>query len=304
MKGSAAPAHLIRASLIGTLLLTSFLTAVGQTNDRLVTIAVLDLGSSSIAKLAHDKLLQGFRAHREFSVLDAELTSAVARGTGYSGSLNLSLNEARDLGAVLAADFYILGDAQTLRRSSSTTDKYFEAYCTIFLVSSRTGRLIHWERPTFQADSDKTAEAQLLNRLSQEDSYHLLKVSIRRAQEDERNERALIVDPNDPVIQEAPDDDQKAQVEGLRLPRPYRRLRPEYPDSAARADAEATVDALVDVGADGEVSQARIARWAGFGLDETTLTTVRQLHFFPAMRNGTAIPMRVLLRYNFRKPAQ
>ncbi len=27
-----------------------------------------------------------------------------------------------------------------------------------------------------------------------------------------------------------------------------------------------------------------------------------QMHFFPAMRNGTAIPMRVLLRYNFRKP--
>jgi hypothetical protein len=34
------------------------------------------------------------------------------------------------------------------------------------------------------------------------------------------------------------------------------------------------------------------------------LTTVKQLHFFPAMRNGRAIPMRVLLRYNFRKPAE
>jgi hypothetical protein len=26
------------------------------------------------------------------------------------------------------------------------------------------------------------------------------------------------------------------------------------------------------------------------------------MHFFPALKNGTAIPMRVLLRYNFRKP--
>jgi hypothetical protein len=45
-----------------------------------------------------------------------------------------------------------------------------------------------------------------------------------------------------------------------------------------------------------------VVRWAGFGLDEATVATVRQMHFFPAMRNGTALPMRVLLRYNFRKP--
>ncbi len=304
MKGSIVLARLTRAGLIGSLLLTILITAFGQTNDRPVTVAILELGSSPIAKQANDKLRQEIASHREFSLLDGDLTAAVARGTGYSGSLNLSLSEARDLGAVLAADFYLLGDAQTLRRSSSTVEKYFESYCTIFLVSSRTGRLIHWERPSFQAETDKSAEAQLLNRLGQEDSYHALAVSMRRAQEDERNERALIIDANDPVIEEAPDDDQKVQAEGLRLPRPYRRLRPEYPDSAARADVEATVDALVDVRADGEVSQVRIARWAGFGLDDATLNTVRQLHFFPAMRNGTAIPMRVLLRYNFRKSAK
>jgi hypothetical protein len=45
-----------------------------------------------------------------------------------------------------------------------------------------------------------------------------------------------------------------------------------------------------------------VARWAGFGLDEATVNTVRQLHFFPAHRDGVPIPMRVLLRYNFRKP--
>ena len=57
-----------------------------------------------------------------------------------------------------------------------------------------------------------------------------------------------------------------------------------------------------DVGSDGEVGEIQVVRWAGFGLDESTVATVRQLHFFPAMKNGTAIPMRVLLRYNFRKP--
>src|SRR5262245_39530368 len=116
MKGSTA-----LSSLIALLIIISRVT--GQTNDRLVTVAVLDLGSSTIARLANDKLRQSLAAHREFSVSDSELTAAAARGTGYSGSLNLSLSEARDLGAVLAADFYLLGDAQTLRRSSSTNDK-------------------------------------------------------------------------------------------------------------------------------------------------------------------------------------
>ena len=58
----------------------------------------------------------------------------------------------------------------------------------------------------------------------------------------------------------------------------------------------------MDVDEKGEVGRVEIARWAGYGLDESVLATVRQLHFFPAMRNGRAIPMRVLLRYNFRKP--
>jgi TonB family protein len=58
----------------------------------------------------------------------------------------------------------------------------------------------------------------------------------------------------------------------------------------------------VDIDARGEVVRAEITRWAGYGLDESVLDTVKQMHFFPAMRQGVAIPMRVLLRYNFRKP--
>ena len=79
--------------------------------------------------------------------------------------------------------------------------------------------------------------------------------------------------------------------------------RPEqnFPESAARAEVEATVDVLVDIDARGEVGRLEIARWAGYGLDESVIDTVKQMHFFPAMRDGVALPMRVLLRYNFRK---
>ena len=103
------------------------------------------------------------------------------------------------------------------------------------------------------------------------------------------------------MIEEAPAE--ASEQSGLRLPRPYRRLRPAYPDSAARADAEGTVDVLLDLDKEGEVRNVQVVRWAGFGLDEATVNTVRQLHFFPALRAGAPIPIRVLLRYNFRKPA-
>ena len=104
------------------------------------------------------------------------------------------------------------------------------------------------------------------------------------------------------VIEDAPVDEAAAAREGLRLPQPYRRLRPNYPETAARAEAEATVDVQLEIDERGEVSRAEVVRWAGFGLDEAALSTVRQLHFSPARRHGQAVPMRVLLRYNFRRP--
>ena len=131
---------------------------------------------------------------------------------------------------------------------------------------------------------------------------HRIVIAIRRAREDERVERNIVVSNDDPVIEDAPDDEKMAAEQGLSFPRPYRRLRPEYPESAARADVEAIVDVLVDVRADGEVGDVRVARWAGFGLDDITVATVRKMHFFPAKKNGSPVPMRVLLRYNFRKP--
>jgi TonB family protein len=97
-------------------------------------------------------------------------------------------------------------------------------------------------------------------------------------------------------------EDDSSNNQGVRAPRPYRRLRPRYPETAARAEVEAIVDVLVEIDARGEVGRIEIARWAGYGLDQSVVDTVKQMHFFPAQRDGVAIPMRVLLRYNFRKP--
>jgi TonB family protein len=265
-------------------------------------VSVLDFGATLIAQLSAETLRSRLRLSGELSIADADLSRAAAKGIGYSGSLNLSASEARDLGVALATEFYIIGDAQTLRRSSFQSPVYYESYCSIFLVSTRTGKLIFWDRPSFENTEATKAETLLSQYLSGDVLTRRLITSIRKAHEDERMQRTRLPTGTEVVIEEAPEDEKIAEVQGIRLPRPYRRLRPDYPETAARADAEATVDVVVDVGADGEVGEIQVVRWAGFGLDESTVATVRQLHFFPAMKNGTPIPMRVLLRYNFRKP--
>jgi TonB family protein len=262
----------------------------------------LDFGDSTFARLASEKLAASLKRETSLTVLDRDQVRAAARGASYTGSINLSLDEARELGAVLGCDFFILGDAQTLRRSPSTGPVYFESYASVFVVSARTGRLVQWERPSFKGATPAVAEQALLAQLSTGDAQPPYVTSIHRAEEDERGERELTTTAQVPIIEAAPDDEKSAAAEGLRLPRPYRRFIPAYPESAARAEAEATVDVLVDLDANGEVTRVEVARWAGFGLDQATVDTVRKLHFFPAMRDGVAIPIRVLLRYNFRNP--
>ena len=279
------------------ILVLAFLTAPCYANS---SVSVVDFGASDTGKSIAEKVRAQFRTAGDFLVADADLTRSAAMGVGYAGSLNLTLDEARDLGAALATDFYVLGDAAVLRRSSSAKPVYFEAYWSVFLVSSRTGRLLSWWRPSFNSGEASKAYELLLKKLP--DLSQSLLIAMRRANEDERSQRTVIPTSPVPLIEAAPDDEKAAAAQGMRLPRAFRRLRPEYPESAARADAEATVDVSVDIGADGEVGDVQVIRWAGFGLDEATVATVRQLHFFPAMKNGVAIPMRVLLRYNFRKP--
>jgi TonB family protein len=286
---------------VAFLLLSSFANVRGQTLPRPL-VSVLDFGSTPIAKLAAETLRHRLNSNGELVVADADLSRAAARGIGYSGSLNLTTSEARDLGAALATEFYFIGDAQTLRRSSFEKPVYYESYCSLFLVSARTGQLILWERPSFETNEATAAESQLSQYLSSYDLRRRLVGAIKQAHTDERSKRLAPIATPDAVIEEAPEDEKAAEVQGIRLPRPFRRLRPAYPAAAARAEAEATVDVVADVGADGEVIDVEVVRWAGFGLDEVTAETVRQLHFFPAMKNGVPVRIRVLLRYNFRKP--
>ena len=110
----------------------------------------------------------------------------IARGTADTNAPILTLQQARDLGSAMGCDFYFVGEAQTVKRSPSTGQDYYESYATVFLVSARTGRLILWERPTIQRERPEESEKALLAKLSSEETRQRYINAIRRAVEEER----------------------------------------------------------------------------------------------------------------------
>ena len=101
-------------------------------------------------------------------------------------------------------------------------------------------------------------------------------------------------------IEDVPEEN-SPRAKNFRSPAPYRRIKPEYTADAGFYNITATVEILVDLAADGSISRTRVVRWAGFGLDESVEKTVRAMNWLPAARNGKPLPVRFLLRYNFKK---
>src|SRR4030095_16733673 len=112
-----AIAHLILANLALTLptvlivgqpkgVRVGWLQTVLTTTERPLTLAILDFGDSAIARLAADKLAANLKHETSVMVFDRDQVRAAARGAGYTGSMSLSLSEARNLGAALGSDFF------------------------------------------------------------------------------------------------------------------------------------------------------------------------------------------------------
>ena len=283
------------------LLLLLPLAAFTQTAPRRISVCVLDFGAAGAEREATNQLAQGLVAQPALAVNDRDESRAAARGAGYAGSLNLSLEEARDLGGALGCDFYVLGRTATEARSTLARPKFFVTYAALLLVSSRSGRLVLWDTVSVEEPNAERAAAALPAALAERAGVYA--AAIEKVQIQEKQAESQSLASAAAKIEDAPDADSPAAKE-LRLPAPYRRLTPAYPATAAMVKTSGTVDVLVTLDAAGEVQQVEVARWVGFGLEEATISTVRQMHFRPAMREGAAIPLRVLLRYNFRPQTQ
>jgi len=75
---------------------------------------------------------------------------------------------------------------------------------------------------------------------------------------------------------------------------------PAYSEEARKAKYQGLVSLWIVVDAQGNVSDCRVVKPLGLGLDEKAVETVRTWKFKPAMRNGVPVPVRVGVEVFFR----
>ena len=284
-----------KISIIAALIFSAFFLA-SATSGQTFEIAVLSVGETG--RKFHERFRAEASKQNSVRLIDEDLSLSAMRALNYKAPFNLSLEEAKNLGAAIDCEFFFVVKSDTVRRSSFKKDVYFESYASIFLVSARTGRLVAWENPAQEADKLEDAEKHILREADKIAARFLAQMQIAAARE--REERAA-----PPKISNFLEIfGETAENENIRTPLPYKSLKPAYTDAAARFEIEAVVEAAVDLNAAGGVENVEIVRWSGFGLDEETIKTIKKMQFRPALRNGSAIPVRFVLRYNFRRPRE
>jgi TonB family protein len=256
-------------------------------------LAVLDFAGGDEQRSLETGLRAALAGDARAAVLDpAQVTAAVAGN--YTGSLNLSLEEARRLGAAIGCDSFVLG--QTFAERNAAEPPVFTLFIATFLVDARTGRLVRFDSLTERAPTAAAVRAQGLARL-QAQAVTLIDQALGF-----RREWLARTPAAEAEVEELPGDG--APTAGLTPPQFFRRYTPRYPELAAYAGVTATVELSVVFGADGRIGDALVTRWAGFGLDEAALETVRGVKFEPARRQGRPVSVRAPVRYNFRRPRQ
>jgi TonB family protein len=278
-------------------LLTLFLLpfnvqAAAQTPSRL---AVLDFQGDETGVVTNQ--LRAL-AKGKFELLDPALVRAAAQGAGYNGSLNMQRGEARALGLSLGCEFYLLGKVLSGRRLGKDNQAYHEALAGLFAVETRTGALASFGLAREQGFND--AEAQKKLAASLPGVWLRLFEAMTQANTNHLNEIAEIGRAPYTFI-EVLNDDQLGQ-QGQQ-PVFYQRLKPDYTPEAEVAGVTATVELEVVFRADGKIGEVTVVRWAGFGLDESAVGTIKKMRFKPAYQGEKEATIRGLVRYNFRRPS-
>jgi len=227
----------------------------------------------------------------KFKILNPSLSEAAFLDSNPEKPFNMTADEAKIIGEAIGCDFFLLVKSENLRRSSFEKKDYFESYAAVYAVSSRTGRLVFWKLKNFNGYNPKDEENLLFDstaELAKEITERLPNIF-----KDELKERTV-------KLEEIPDDN-SPDAKNFRTPLPYKRISPPYTAIDNLYSIAATVDIEVDFDENGKILRTNVVRWAGFGLDEAVTETVRKMNWRPATRNGKPLPIRVLLRYNFKK---
>ena len=252
-------------------------------------IAIITPDENTQSLAVKDKLANSLSKNHK--IINGDLAKSVFQSTAFENPFNLTTEESQNFGNAAGCDYFLLLKAENLRRTSFEKAEYYESYLTLYLVSSRTGRLIFWKLKNAEDGNPTSADQKLfalINDLSTEISTNISLAA--------KNEIIEVL----PNVAELPDEN-SPESKNFRSPLPYRRIRPNYTATASTYGVKATVDALVDLDENGNVMRIGIMRWAGYGLDESVIKTINEMQWRAASRDGKALPIRVLLRYNFKK---
>ena len=87
---------------------------------------------------------------------------------------------------------------------------------------------------------------------------------------------------------------------GVSEPIPIYKPDPAYSEEARKAKYQGTVVLWIVVDASGAVTDCKVVKPLGLGLDEKAVETVRTWKFKPAMKSGAPVPVRVMVEVSFR----
>jgi hypothetical protein len=264
---------------------------------RIALIGFVDGSPASEPLRFEDALESSFKRDARVILIERSQFQPALTGIGYNGSINLSRDEARGLGAAIGCDFFIIGKKDVSTRSQTKGESHEEALIGVMIVDGRTGALAVFDILNEKAATKEAAIAAAMKAIeSRAQSYVDRMNECRAARETMTRPKTA----NSERIEDLPDAE-TAVGAGFKPPEFSNRVKPEYTESAERADISAIVEAVAVFRVNGEIGEVQIIRWAGFGLDESAERAIRNLNFKPATRDGKSISVRATVRYNFRR---
>ncbi len=117
--------------------------------------------SISFAEKLESKLAE------KLKVIDGALSESAYLSVAPKTPFNMTADESKEIGMVIGCDLFIVLRSTTQRRSSFQRAEYYESYASVYLVSSRTGRLVFWKLQQFEGAAPQKSEKLLNNSVGQ-----------------------------------------------------------------------------------------------------------------------------------------
>ena len=249
-------------------------------------LAILDFNGDEEVSQQLRKLAES----NGISMVNEEQLKLAVSGAGYNRSLNLKVEDARALGLSIGCDYYLIGTAKVQRRLLSEREFYFDVLIAAFVVETRSGRLIKFLFEQARTEKETAARERLkeLTKMIWRQSSDALKSS-------------AISNDIDKVTEVYDLESAEAVKLQIKPPQFFRRVKPAYTATADLMGIAATVELKVIFQSNGLVGAVEVIRWAGFGLDDSALATVKQLRFEPAKLQTKPVSVSAVVQYNFRQ---